>query len=370
MKDRKVKGNLLLKSIGFLLLPLMAFVLFSFLTYPIKPHCSLGNGISGCTPSCEPTSYFEDGRPASYKETPCFHDEPTILQLSIFNQPWLIPLVLVVLMISIFFLICKRSFKQFLKDIVYISFAPFFLLKENRRNKNLISRIFIILIAFFLIIEWLLGYYIVITTFTTSIKEAIKREQISYIERTKPKGPDVLSDEVFELTNDEKIKNERKPSAQPTEKINAEPQAKTSIDKLPVLNGGAIFGLINAYRASNGKPYWSVSDELCRLAEQRAEYLIQPTYEDFMENTYPSFKNHPGFQDIASAFNYSGLGLSENLAMGAKSDTDVINIWKNSPPHNGLMLTTDYNGANYTKACVATRVKYYGSITVLLVGDK
>lgn len=161
-----------------------------------------------------------------------------------------------------------------------------------------------------------------------------------------------------------------KPTVQPAKKTNTEPQTQTSTDKLPVLNGGAIFGLINAYRTSSGKPYWSVSDELCRLAEQRAEYLIQPTYEDFVKNIYPSFKNHPGFQDMADAFNYSGLGLSENLAMGAKSDIGVINNWKNSPAHNGLMLTTDHNGTTYTKACIATRVKYYGSITVLLVGDK
>jgi len=161
-----------------------------------------------------------------------------------------------------------------------------------------------------------------------------------------------------------------KPTAQPTKKPNIESRTQTSTEKLPVLNGGTIFGLINKYRGSNNKPYWSVSDELCRLAEQRAEYLIQPTYEDFVKNTYPSFKNHPGFQDMAGAFNYSGIGLSENLAMGAKSDADVLNMWKNSPPHNALMLATDHNGTTYTKACIATRVKYYGSITVLLAGDK
>lgn len=165
-----------------------------------------------------------------------------------------------------------------------------------------------------------------------------------------------------------------KPTVLPTKtpvvvKITTQPSQQPN-GNLPILNGGNIFGKINAYRITNGRPSWSVSDELCRLAESRAEYLIQPTYEDFMKNTYPSFKNHPGFQDMASALNYSGIGLSENLAMGAKSDEGVIQIWKNSPPHNALMLATDHNGTVYTKACVATRVKYYGSISVLLAGDK
>lgn len=160
------------------------------------------------------------------------------------------------------------------------------------------------------------------------------------------------------------------PTSKPTEKPSDDSEKQPSTSKLPVLNGSAIFGLINSYRASNGKPFWSVSSELCRLAEQRAEYLIQPTYEDFLKNTFPSFKSHPGFQDMANSLNYSGLGLSENLAMGAKSDSDVLNMWKNSAGHNSLMLATDHNGTTYTKACVATRVKYYGSITVLLAGDK
>jgi len=156
----------------------------------------------------------------------------------------------------------------------------------------------------------------------------------------------------------------------PTSRTMVKNNSSDNIQKLPILNGGKIFELVNSYRASNGKPFFNVSDELCRLAEKRAEYLIQPTYEDFMKNTYPTFKSHPGFQDMTSAFNYSGLGLSENLAMGAKSETDVLNLWKNSPGHNALMLSTEHNGTVYTKACVATRVKYYGSISVLLVGDK
>ncbi len=165
MEDKEVKSNLLLKSLGFLFLPLIIFPFFSFLISPLRPHCSVGNGVLGCIPTCEPTSYFEDGRPASYKEIPCFHNSGQTIQ-STFNEQWLIPLIiLAILMVFIAILIYKKGFKSFLKNVIYIAFAPIFLSKENRRNKSIISRIFVIFVIVFLIIEWLSGYYIVLMTF-------------------------------------------------------------------------------------------------------------------------------------------------------------------------------------------------------------
>lgn len=157
---------------------------------------------------------------------------------------------------------------------------------------------------------------------------------------------------------------------QPTEtkqKINPD-----NTSKLPELHPTSILALVNEYRLKNGKPEWETSGELCRFAEMRAEYLIQPTYEDFMKNIYPEIKQkrHPGFQSMADNFGYSGGAMSENVAQGAKSDGDVLVLWKNSPTHNSLLLAIEHNGTVYTKACVATRVKYYGSITVLLAGNK
>jgi len=164
MENKKAKESLILKFIGLLFLPLIIFFFSSFLLYPFKPHCSLGGGILGCISECEPRSYFDDGRPASYKEIPCFHDDPTTLQLFMFNQTWFIPLVFLILMIFTFFLVYKLGIKKFFKNLVYIAFAPFFVLKENRKNKNLISRIFILILSFFLLVEWLTGYYFVFTT--------------------------------------------------------------------------------------------------------------------------------------------------------------------------------------------------------------
>lgn len=134
---------------------------------------------------------------------------------------------------------------------------------------------------------------------------------------------------------------------------------------LPVLNGGNIFNMVNAFRTANGKPGLSVSDELCRLAEARADYM--------MANNMAAFKSsktggHTGLIDVSSQ--YSGSGVGENLAANLGTDASVIEIWKNSPPHRELMLWTEKNGSSMTKGCIATRVSEVGSIIVLFVGDK
>lgn len=143
------------------------------------------------------------------------------------------------------------------------------------------------------------------------------------------------------------------------------PQTQPTSGELPVLNGGNIFGLINTYRTSNGKPILSVSDELCRLAEIRADYM--------MSNGMAAFKSsktggHTGLIDVSSQ--YSGSGVGENLAANLSTDVSVIEIWKNSPPHRELMLWIEKDGFPITKGCVATRVSEVGSIAILLVGDK
>jgi len=163
------------------------------------------------------------------------------------------------------------------------------------------------------------------------------------------------------------------PTPAPTGTIRRLPSINTptpfpkAIEKppLPVLNGSSIFNMVNTFRASNGKPFLSVSDELCRLAEARADYM--------MSNKMTAFKSsktngHTGFTNAISQ--YSGSGVGENLAANVSADMSVIEIWKNSPPHKELMLSVKENDTQITKGCIATRVSEIGSIVVLLVGDK
>lgn len=153
-----------------------------------------------------------------------------------------------------------------------------------------------------------------------------------------------------------------KPSAKAKD---SNPASQIQQKSLPILNGGVIFSLINNYRASLGKPFLSVSSELCAFAEQRADYMMQNNMEAFKSS---DTGNHTGLSNISSQ--YSGEMIGENLGANLGSDTSVLNIWKNSPPHNELMLVTEKDGILMTKGCIATRVSEIGSITVLLVGDK
>ncbi len=161
-KPIKISSSLFLKSISFLFLPIIGFIIFSFVSYPLKPHCSLGNGLLGCTPICEATSYFENGQPASYKVTPCFHEGPSDFQKLLFRRGLLFfPLIFVLISLWIY----KDGFKKVIKKLSYVAFAPLYLFIENKKNKNLISKIAVILIIFFLAIEWIFGYYVVLKTF-------------------------------------------------------------------------------------------------------------------------------------------------------------------------------------------------------------
>lgn len=141
------------------------------------------------------------------------------------------------------------------------------------------------------------------------------------------------------------------------------PQSVATKQPLPVLSGADIFNAVNSYRAKNGKPFLSVSDELCKIAENRADYM--------MANGMSAFKTsgvgaHTGFRDMQ----YSGMGIGENLAANVVSTARTMYIWENSPPHRELMLWTEKEGALITKGCIATRVSTVGSIVVLEVGDK
>lgn len=158
------------------------------------------------------------------------------------------------------------------------------------------------------------------------------------------------------------------PIAIPTLKPTVKPlkqNVQQAKQPLPILSGSNIFNMVNAFRMTNGKPGLSVSDELCRLAEARADYMMANGMTAFKSSTTGG---HTGFTDVSSQ--YSGSGVGENLAANSATDASVIEIWKNSPPHRDLMLWTEKGGFPITKGCLATRVSEVGSIAILLVGDK
>lgn len=272
---KKLRNSLLLKSLFFLtFVPIIGFFIFAYLTYPIKPHCSLGEGIFGCIPICEPTSFFENGEPATYKIAPCFHKEPNEIQKILFRYWFLIPLLSFVF-ISLW--IYKDGGKNVVRKLGYIAFAPIYIFKENRNNKKIISKILVILITFFLFIEWAFGYYLTIST----------------------------------LLDEFKTKNT--------------PQTQTNQIKPPSFTGQEIFDAINKYRKENNVPELKLDEILCNNIAQR--YLDIKSGEK--ENI-----SHKGFDEWYKKYAEPyGYNVSENYACG-QTPEDIIKAWSSSPSHN------------------------------------
>lgn len=278
---QRVSKSLLLKAFLLLFLPIISFIPFSYLTYPLKPHCSLGNGILGCTPMCEPTSYFEDGRPAGYKVIPCYHEDPNEFQKTLFNNWFLMPLVLFIILTL---WVYKEGGKKVIKILKYIALAPVYIFKENRKNKNFFSRLVVILISFFLFAEWVLGYYVAGTTL-------LGKEPFNF-----PLPP---------------------------------PQSNQTISNLPSFTGQDVFNAVNKYRKENNVPELKLDEVLCNNLAQR--------YLDIKSGEKENIA-HKGFDEWYEKYvKPYGYTISENYACG-QTPEDIIKAWDGSPGHKLSIL--------------------------------
>lgn len=177
-----------MKTFVLYFLPLLLFVAYSFLSYPLKPQCSLGKGVKGCVATCEAISFFEDGRPAAYKETPCFHGEPGNSYKLIYKYYYFIypPIILAIALLYFWK-------KNLVKGIfTWVLFAPIKIIKQNRISKNIFSKIVVYLMLIPLILEWLFGYVFVITDLIGIDLFAQNNEQ----QLTQSISPQVISDSM------------------------------------------------------------------------------------------------------------------------------------------------------------------------------
>ncbi len=153
-----------------------------------------------------------------------------------------------------------------------------------------------------------------------------------------------------------------------------------------ILDNDHILLLINQYRIQNGLVKLEKSTELCKLAEERASYLMADRMSAYRSS---QIGNHTGFKKAGVGYSGTGVGenIGANLANGFKEnpngdfsknrnivktnqDIGAVNQWKQSPPHNELLLSKEKGETILTKACVASRVEDYGMLTVFLTGDK
>lgn len=136
------------------------------------------------------------------------------------------------------------------------------------------------------------------------------------------------------------------------------------------INGSGVFNSINAYRTSKGLPGLDVSDELCRLATIRANFIAIDNHKRLKEEP-----GHPGFNEQLGFDKYSGRYIGENISFIGFNSTNnssqgVVGWWETSPSHNELLLKTQVGDIAATKGCVATVLDQEGTVTILLVGDK
>lgn len=131
----------------------------------------------------------------------------------------------------------------------------------------------------------------------------------------------------------------------------------------PQLHSNEILNLVNQYRQSKKLPTWTTSEEICNLAEKRADFLSENNGIALTSSTEEYQK-----QLDEQAKNYSGASLNELYISNVGTNQEAISSWKGSPDNNKFLLMTESNGASITLACAAVRVERSLSLVVLLSG--
>lgn len=106
----------------------------------------------------------------------------------------------------------------------------------------------------------------------------------------------------------------------------------------------AVLDLVNAARAENGKSALTLNDELCDVAQLRAEEIVK------------SFSHtRPNGSSCFTAIQEAGIrggAMGENIAAGQSSPAAVMNSWMNSEGHRANILSGDFSsiGIGYVQS--------------------
>jgi len=164
----------------------------------------------------------------------------------------------------------------------------FFNIIRSKRAKKLIkSPISITVVIIFAFVVGIFG-----TRIIAPISEQVKSNQYlpSHIEQ---RVPHILPDEVFELTNDERVKNELKP-----------------LKRNPKLDDAAL---------------------------ERAKVII-----DYNEWAHEATKSGVPYTEAIKKAHYWNINYGENLANGQYTSAEVVNGWMNSEAHRANILDTKF----------------------------
>ncbi|MGE5474320.1 MAG: CAP domain-containing protein [Ignavibacteriales bacterium] len=93
---------------------------------------------------------------------------------------------------------------------------------------------------------------------------------------------------------------------------------------------------VNAQRAKNGLPALSYNSALAKMARVKSQDMINENYFGHNSPKYGSPFN------MMSKFGISYSSAGENIAMGQRSVSEVMNGWMNSPGHRANILNSNY----------------------------
>lgn len=97
-----------------------------------------------------------------------------------------------------------------------------------------------------------------------------------------------------------------------------------------------VLNLVNKERKANGLKPLTLNKELSNVANIKSRDMIEKGYFDHNSPTYGS-----PF-DMMKKFNISYKTAGENIAMGQKTPSEVMNAWMNSSGHRANILNSSY----------------------------
>lgn len=129
---------------------------------------------------------------------------------------------------------------------------------------------------------------------------------------------------------DDNIGNDNSQNQDKEDDNNSEDTNDFSKEQVEVLN------LVNKERKANGLKPLTLNKELSNVANIKSRDMIEKEYFDHTSPTYGS-----PF-DMMKIFNISYKTAGENIAMGQKTPSEVMNSWMNSSGHRANILNSSY----------------------------
>lgn len=106
-----------------------------------------------------------------------------------------------------------------------------------------------------------------------------------------------------------------------------------------------VLELVNAERAVYGLSALKLSEDVCKVAQAKADDMQNLNYFDHTSPTYG------GLSSMLKAFDISYRSAGENIAYGYRTPSAVVTAWMNSAGHRANILSENYTqmGLGYTE---------------------